>query len=233
MVLSDSNKYTSELKSSSIPLLNDISSTSLSSFSPIGVAYTPSSIPASQEEQTFSSTVMEEVVTKNVVYKTLIGVIVGLLSLFLIILIAVTYMNKYELYPDPSIDYIPKLGKKLLLNLSVFSLFLACTSIVLIILWVQDNLPNSLDQNFLGSPNWQSNIFSYHPLLMTLFVVFQIFAILTWSLISFNTIIAKIFHILLQTAALICMCIGLGAIVTYKNSYYIPQLVSMHSWIGM
>jgi hypothetical protein len=67
---------------------------------------------------------------------------------------------------------------------------------------------------------------------MTLFVVFQIFAILTWSLISFNLFIAKIFHVFLQTAALICMSTGLAAIVTPKNNYYLPQLVSMHSWIG-
>jgi hypothetical protein len=47
LALSDSNLFTSELKSSSAPELKSISSTSLASVSPIIVAYVPSSIPAS------------------------------------------------------------------------------------------------------------------------------------------------------------------------------------------
>jgi cytochrome b-561 len=116
--------------------------------------------------------------------------------------------------------------------LSISGCSLAAVAVGLVSAWVQNNNSSS-ESGYLGEPNWQKNIFAWHPaLLVGGFYFGQVLAVSCWSLIADHSI-AKILHALCQTAALACMIAGLTAIVKYKLDIYDSSLVTAHSWIGI
>jgi hypothetical protein len=96
-------------------------------------------------------------------------------------------------------------------------------------------------QNYLGGLDFQELIFNYHPVLMVTSLVFCS----AWSLLSYRMIplpkeISKLSHVVFHTVSIICLSIGLYAVVQGNNdpkknttgSYY-PNLFSLHSFIGI
>ncbi len=48
-----------------------------------------------------------------------------------------------------------------------------------------------------------------------------------------NKTVVKILHMLLQVLALLCSGVGLKAVFRFHNKSGIPNMYSMHSWIGL
>ena len=48
-----------------------------------------------------------------------------------------------------------------------------------------------------------------------------------------NKTAVKVIHLLMQLVALICACVGLKAVFSNHIKNGIPNLYSMHSWVGL
>lgn len=87
----------------------------------------------------------------------------------------------------------------------------------------------------------ESNLFGFHALLMSLFVVvFMQEALLAWSVPVFNSKShKKAYHVFCHIAGLICAVLGLVAIVKYKRLASTPTVFpfftcySPHSWMAI
>ena len=112
----------------------------------------------------------------------------------------------------------------------VFASACASAAIGLVAAWATDS--PSDDPFYLNKPDWQSNIFAYHPVFMTLFCALQVQALCTWSVFSVH-LTAKIAHILVQLCAVAAVIMGLISIVQHMWDTRSPSLVSMHSWVGV
>ena len=110
--------------------------------------------------------------------------------------------------------------------------------------WAQGDTPNEDDESgilaywMLGIPKWSSNLFAWHPVLMTVYFVSQAFAIACWSVITFSHHVAKIFHVLFQFAAVSSMISGLVAVVSVMNPTGTKwsdnvNVVTMHQFVGV
>ncbi|UJR20045.1 hypothetical protein I4U23_023179 [Adineta vaga] len=88
---------------------------------------------------------------------------------------------------------------------------------------------------FIGTYDWKSNPFSYHPLMMTLGLVFCYGnAILIYR--TFRTLpklIVKIGHAVFLIVSLICGLVGFFAILRSKNVGKRPHFMTYHSWLGL
>ena len=82
----------------------------------------------------------------------------------------------------------------------------------------------------IGAPEF----FNWHPVLMTLaFVVFAPEAALAFQYGRGSRRTRKNLHVALQTASLVASSIGLWAVFRFHNENGIPNLYSLHSWIGL
>ncbi|CAF3864905.1 unnamed protein product [Adineta steineri] len=83
--------------------------------------------------------------------------------------------------------------------------------------------------------NWDTNPFSYHPLMMTLGLLFCYGnAILLYrTLKSTPKLIAKILHASLLIVSLVLAIVGFVAIVRSKNLRKAPHFMTFHSWLGL
>ena len=121
---------------------------------------------------------------------------------------------------------------------SLLATLLGVGAIVLVALWATDNDTTGPEVNqfgFLGTPDWDSNIFAWHPVLLVAgFFFSQILALLSWSVFSDHSLAKKV-HATLQTCALCTLVSGIWAIEEYKDKKTIPSpsFTSMHSWIGL
>lgn len=94
---------------------------------------------------------------------------------------------------------------------------------------------------FLGGYNWKELTFNYHPILMTSGLIASFsFALLSFRILPFGKPINKIFHILFHTASIVCVVVGLTAVIVgnnFKNKnnvgIFFPNLFSLHSFIGL
>jgi hypothetical protein len=85
---------------------------------------------------------------------------------------------------------------------------------------------------FLGRPDWTTNPFAYHPVLMVAgFYLSLIFALLVKTV--FPQTVSRVPQIIFNTVAVICLLVGLGAITKYRYVSYTPRLTSLHSWLGI
>ncbi|XP_033639343.1 cytochrome b ascorbate-dependent protein 3-like [Asterias rubens] len=91
--------------------------------------------------------------------------------------------------------------------------------------------------HFLGGFAWDGSAqeFNLHPLLMILGLVFFYGdAILMYRIFrKENKTVVKIIHVLMQSFALICGGIALKAVFRYHNNAGIPNMYTLHSWIGL
>jgi len=83
--------------------------------------------------------------------------------------------------------------------------------------------------------NWKTNPFSFHPLFMTIGLLFCYgnAIILYRTLTETRKYTVKILHALLSLLSLIFAAIGLAAIIRQKNLLNNSHFMTYHSWIGL
>ncbi|XP_028989482.1 lysosomal membrane ascorbate-dependent ferrireductase CYB561A3 isoform X2 [Betta splendens] len=95
------------------------------------------------------------------------------------------------------------------------------------------------NSQWLGGFSWDGSFlqFNWHPVLMVtgLVVVYGIAAVmyripLTWGQ---NKLPWKLLHAVLMLIALVLSVVGLCAVFDYHNAKNIPNVYSLHSWIGI
>ena len=108
-------------------------------------------------------------------------------------------------------------------------------TVFLVSIWAQNNPNDSIynSSGFLLVPDWDTNIFPYHVVLMTAgFFISSVIAALSWTFFE-DKLNGKIFHIFFQTAAIVSMAIGLIAAVLDKNANNVAHLTTFHAYIGV
>jgi hypothetical protein len=134
--------------------------------------------------------------------------------------------------------YVPTVGQ---FRAALVSFLFAVIGAGLVSAWVSGE---DTDQGYNGGANWEDKIYGYHPLLMTLgFGLLALSGILIPILNSGlhflqNKPYVKYLHGLCHTGALICISLGLYAIVATKNGQNAAKvshsnLMTPHSWMGM
>eukprot|EP01034_Spumella_vulgaris_P027580 gene27580-34323_t len=113
--------------------------------------------------------------------------------------------------------------------------FFAIGSLVLVSVWASRE-----GTNWLGVPNWGSNIFPWHPVLMTAgFFFAQVLAILSWQVDAFPTNASSVtswqrfFHVFWNTAALATLIAALYVVFKYKANVARADLTTTHEWSGI
>lgn len=109
-------------------------------------------------------------------------------------------------------------------------------AVILVCVWT---VGEDSSKVFIGGINWTDKIFGWHPILMTVGMIFcSVQGILSYRSLPLGKPINKSLHGIWMTAGIICSSVGLYAIFTAHShpkddgSYY-PNLASMHSWIGL
>ena len=110
----------------------------------------------------------------------------------------------------------------------------AFSALILVLSWAQTQNGDSIDYHYIGTSNWQSNLFAYHPVLMVGGLFFgQVLAINDWNLLPFSHTSAKGLHVVFQTGAVVSMSVGLAAVMKVYVENHDPLFVTMHSWMGL
>ncbi|XP_071498214.1 transmembrane ascorbate-dependent reductase CYB561-like isoform X2 [Diadema antillarum] len=116
----------------------------------------------------------------------------------------------------------------------VFYLLLGASQVLAILILI---LAGYWTGHTLGGFAWDgsSQEFNLHPLLMTLGLIFLYGdAILMFRILRReNKTAVKVIHLLMQALALVCACIALKAVFAFHNKNSIPNLYSLHSWVGL
>ena len=86
-----------------------------------------------------------------------------------------------------------------------------------------------------GNYDWEKNPFSYHPLLMTIGLLFCYGngIILYRTFPKTKKLLVKIFHGFVLISSLVFAAVGLAAIIRTKNLAQRPHFFTYHSWIGI
>lgn len=100
---------------------------------------------------------------------------------------------------------------------------------------------SNTDDGYLGGLNWSSLVFNWHPVLMVAGLVFcLVCSIMSYRLFPGSKFVIKLLHASFHTAAIICIIIGLSAVITAHNytdknsaGTYYPNLYSIHSLLGI
>jgi cytochrome b-561 len=122
----------------------------------------------------------------------------------------------------------PRAGYPILLGLGeLFGLY----SIILVGLIFDKNVPPKNKYVY----NWPDSPFGYHPLMMTLGLLFCYGnAILLYrTFTTTSKMLMKILHALLLILSLLFAAIGLTAIIRNKNINKAPHFMTYHSWLGL
>jgi len=118
-------------------------------------------------------------------------------------------------------------GKIIFYVLVILAELLGIVAIVLIIVWCN---------KFMGGFSWHGGAqFNYHPLFMVLgLIVFYGNSAMTYRVLrSTNKMITKIIHTTLHVLAFVFAVLGLVAVFAFHNNKKIPNVYSLHSWIGI
>ena len=86
-----------------------------------------------------------------------------------------------------------------------------------------------------GGYNWKTTPFSYHPLMMTLgLLFFYANGILLYrTLAQTKKLIVKLLHALFLILAFVFGLVGLAAIIESKNQAKRSHFMSFHAWLGI
>lgn len=121
---------------------------------------------------------------------------------------------------------------------AVLAICFAFVSMVLIAYWANNT---DTTNRFAGGLDWGVNTFNWHPVLMISGMVFSfITAMMMYRVLPLPKTIVKYVHAILHTATIVCICVGIAAVVvsnnfTDKNSSnsFEPNLWSLHSLLGI
>ena len=91
------------------------------------------------------------------------------------------------------------------------------------------------EKYFLTGYSWEKSPFPYHPLMMTIGLLFCYgnAIILYRTFKGTAKLVVKIFHALLLLASLVFALVGLAAIIRNKNINNRPHFMTYHSWLGL
>jgi Eukaryotic cytochrome b561 len=121
------------------------------------------------------------------------------------------------------------------ISLLVLSWTFAIASLVLCAVWGSRN-----GIQYLNIPSWDNNVFAWHPLLLVCgFFFSQVFVLTTAGV--FPTLVlegsltgwAWLYHGIWQCAATATLIGGLLAVFKDYNTLGLPNLTSVHSWLGI
>lgn len=102
---------------------------------------------------------------------------------------------------------------------------------ILVIFWAHGS---SSSKGYLGGLDWNSHVFSFHPVMMIGAFLFTGLSITSYRIKSLSFKYKKYLHLISHILAKICLTIGLRAVYESKRdstpSYHI---VSLHSWLGI
>jgi len=154
----------------------------------------------------------------NVGRDTAIGVIVGLGGIVLIAGALMYFVNKHE-KGEMTVNDFP----------SVFGALgcaMGLVSLILVASWTNDHF------RYLGDNDVESEIQNHAVLMVAGFFFGQVIAYTVWGFFEEKTV-AKGLHVLFHTVAVLTMIAGLIYIVRYYIENKVPQLTSVHSWMGV
>lgn len=168
----------------------------------------------------------------------IVGLVVGVMGLALVVILLYCCVAQTEtlVAHSHSLAKIP----------AAVGMALALTSVGLVSAWASSGGTEDGD-TFLGVPDWRSNLFAWHPVLMVGgFFAAQVVAISLWAfdtppapvgqqqhLVRAPSAAIKLLHVFFQCAAVGTLIAGLMAIVQSALKFGSPSLTSMHSWYGV
>lgn len=122
----------------------------------------------------------------------------------------------------------------------IFTHIFAVISVCLVVDWATDSLGGlyTINMDDPTSDNYKY-VFNWHPVMMVLGMLFcfveAALSYRTWKHLDSmcKMKMAKLIHLVWQTAAVICISVGLYAVFTAHNKNNKPNLYSLHSWIGI
>lgn len=118
------------------------------------------------------------------------------------------------------------------LSLVLCSQFLGIVIVIVTAIWLGTTVPGNSPTGF----GWDDErVFRYHPLFMVIGMIFLYAdAILVYRVFRNSTkTIIKILHAVLHVAAFIFAVVGLKAVFTSHYNKKLPNLQTLHSWIGL
>ncbi|GLU24242.1 hypothetical protein SLE2022_401920 [Rubroshorea leprosula] len=115
------------------------------------------------------------------------------------------------------------------LPFTFFAHLLAIVGAVMVLVWCI---------HFRGGLAWEASnkslIFNIHPVLMLIgLIIIGGEAIISYKSVPLKKEVKKLIHLVLHAVALILGIIGIYAAFKYHNESSIPNLYSLHSWLGI
>jgi len=109
---------------------------------------------------------------------------------------------------------------------------------IMVAYWANDSRTNL---NFLGGLNWRERTFNWHPVLMvTGTMLCLVTSAVSYRILPFPKIVQKTIHALFHIAAIICLSIGLAAVINahnYRrhnpNGTFSSNFTVVHTFVGL
>jgi hypothetical protein len=117
---------------------------------------------------------------------------------------------------------------------SMVASLLTVLVIALVLAWGTDNDVGSAISGigFLGRPNWATNPFAYHPIMMVVgYYIAVVLSLLSETVFVDSKSVAL--HGIFYCAAIACFIVGLVAVVKSKHAARTPSLTTLHSWVAI
>jgi hypothetical protein len=130
----------------------------------------------------------------------------------------------------------PVTSEKVIGAYSTLSACMVAVVLALVLAWATNNdvgaTTTLASYYFLGRPDWDNSVFSYHPLFMVGGFYFTIvLALLSRAVMPFR--LSVVTQVLTYAAAIACLVVGIMAIVKFKHDAKSPSLTTLHSWLGI
>jgi hypothetical protein len=130
----------------------------------------------------------------------------------------------------------PVISEKVIGVYSTLSAGMVAVVLALVLAWATNNdvgaTTTLASYYFLGRPDWDNSVFSYHPLFMVGGFYFTIvLALLSRAVMPSR--LSVVTQVLTHAAAIACLVVGIMAIVKFKHEAKSPSLTTLHSWLGI
>ncbi len=157
-----------------------------------------------------------------------IGAVIGAMGFAGIAYIVYRVAYNRVHYPDPR--HISEKLVRFSRVTSVLAILTAMAASIMVSKWATPG--TETDPLYLNKPDWQDNMFAYHPLLMVAGLFFtQVNAVTTWSIFTNHTL-AKTIHVTWHISGIVLMFLGFHAVYKDKMKRQELHYTTLHSWIG-